>query len=615
METVHNICRKSEERIQMSEYDLDLAEEPEERPFNIQYFLRILSYLRPYRGKAVWAAFLTLVGIVIGLVEPLLFREAIDRGITARDYKYLAVVLWVLMGLRVLQLLSSRAQINVTNYLGQKILYDLREGLFEHIQKLPFSFFDRRPVGKVVSRVTNDVNHIGNLAASGVINLVSQMVSLVGIIGIMLFLDYRMALLSFVTLPLIVLLLTKLRWALEEAWEDTKKAVASINAHLNETVQGLQVIQAFSSQKREKEKFSGFNMSYLKAYMRAVKIEQSLWPLSDVVGAFGTTLVIWYGSRRILEGTLTLGVIMAFVNYLGKFWGPISTFSRVWSQILSAMASAERVFSIMDLEPEWDVPEKQASLTRLPPISGDVVFENVSFSYKPPQKVLDNISFSVKAGETVALVGPTGAGKTTIINLLAGFYKPTGGRILVDGYDLSQVYLPSYRSQLGIVLQDTFIFSGTVMENLKFGNPEATVDQVVEAAASAQALDFIMKLPGGFSFEIKERGTNLSAGQRQLLAFARALLADPRILILDEATSSIDPETERLIQQGIKNLLKGRTSFIIAHRLSTVRNADKIMVVQDGKIVESGTHDELCRLNGSYAALYNAQFFRSDGKG
>lgn len=595
----------------MSEYDLDeLIEEAEERPFNMEYFLRILGYTRPYRKTAIKASILTLTGIIIGLVEPLLFRKAIDDGITPGNVRILVVTLAVLLVLRFIQWAASRAQVRTINILGQQVLYDLRQNLFTHIQSLPFVFFDRRPAGKIVSRITNDVNHIGNLAASGIVNLVSQLISLVGIVGIMLYLHWKMALLSFVTIPLLGFVLTKVRWALEDAWGDTRKAVASINAHLNETIQGLSVIQAYGYEKHNSAKFREFNKKYFDAYMRAIRLDQAFWPLTDIVGAMGTAIVIWYGANAVVQGTMTIGLVWAFVNYLGKFWAPISTFSRVWSQVLSAMASAERVFTVLDLKPETG-SSAQEGYIELPRLEGELVFENVSFAYKPGEQVLSGISFKVSPGETIALVGPTGAGKTTIINLLARFYQPSSGKITVDGYDLAEVTLPSYRSQLGIVLQDTLIFSGTIKDNLLFGKPDATMDEVVRAAKAACIHDFIESLPKGYDSEVTERGTNLSAGQRQLLAFARAILADPRILILDEATSSVDPETEQLIQQALKTLLKGRTSFIIAHRLSTVRSADRIMVIEDGQITESGTHDELVALGGRYANLYQAQFRRA----
>lgn len=618
----------------MSEYDLDLAEDVEERPFNMEYFKRILGYTRPYRKTAVIASLLTLAGIIIGLVEPLLFRKAIDDGITTKDTRTLIAVLATLLVLRVIQWRTSRVQIRTVTFLGQQVLFDLRQGLFAHIETLPFSFFDHRPVGKIVSRITNDVNHIGNLAASGMVNLISQFLSLIGIVGIMLYLDWKMALLSFVTVPALALVLTKVRWALEDAWGDTRKAVASINAHLNETIQGLSVIQAYGYEGHNSGKFQEHNKKYFDAYMRAIRLDQAFWPLTDIVGAIGTAIVIWYGARAVLGGTMTIGLVWAFVNYLGKFWAPISTFSRFWSQILSAMASAERVFTILDLKPEagaevglqaLQVQEVQSEpaasvsdsvvppeeFITLPRIEGKVEFDNVSFAYKTGEPVLKGVSFSVMPGETIALVGPTGAGKTTIINLLARFYEPSSGEVRVDGRSLAHVSLPSYRSQLGIVLQDTLIFSGTIKDNLLFGKPEAPMDEIEQASEAACIKNFIESMPKGYDSEVTERGTNLSAGQRQLLAFARAILADPRLLILDEATSSIDPETEQLIQQALNTLLEGRTSFIIAHRLSTVRSADRIMVIEDGQITESGTHEELVTLGGRYANLYQAQFRRS----
>jgi ATP-binding cassette subfamily B multidrug efflux pump len=648
----------------MSEYDLDLIDDAEERPFNMEYFKRILGYTRRYQNPAIAASLLTLAGIAIGVLEPLLFKKAIDEGVMSKDSRTLIAVLATLVVLRLIQWGTSRVQIKTVNFLGQQVLYDLRQGLFAHIETLPFSFFDHSPVGKVVSRITNDVNHIGNLAASGMVNLISQLLSLIGIVGIMLYLDWKMALLSFVTVPLLALVLTKVRWALEDAWGDTRKAIASINAHLNETIQGLSVIQAYGYEESNSNKFRGFNRKYFEAYMRAIHLDQGFWPLADVVGAAGTSIVIWYGAKGVLAGTMTIGMVWAFVSYLGKFWAPISTFSRFWSQILSAMASAERVFAILDLKPEAGAEVLHDSLlpagfvaagslasdsvaagpvaagsvpanpvaestaadsdtdngiaktsstgfVGLPRLHGEVVFDNVSFAYKAGEPVLKNVSFNVNPGETIALVGPTGAGKTTVINLLARFYEPLSGQVMVDGYDLARVSLPSYRSQLGIVLQDALIFSGTIRNNLLFGKPDASVDEIERAAEAACIKYFVESMPKGYNSEVTERGTNLSAGQRQLLAFARAILADPRLLILDEATSSIDPETEQFIQQALKTLLKGRTSFIIAHRLSTVRSADRIMVIEDGQITESGTHEELVALGGQYANLYQAQFRRS----
>ncbi|MGE5579573.1 MAG: ABC transporter ATP-binding protein [Bacillota bacterium] len=623
-----------------SEFDLDLTEEAEQRPFNMAYFLRILRYTRPYVKEVVKVAALMLFAVISNIVDPLIFRYAIDEGIAKKNLRLLSVLAVVMVVRLVAVKYAARAQTRGTHKIGQSILYDLRQNLFNRVQGLPFSFFDHRPVGKVISRITNDVNHIQVLASTVVLNVVSQLVSLIGIIAIVLYLNWRMALLSFTTLPFLVWVLTKVRWSLEKAWGDTRKAVAEINAHLNETVQGLQVIQAFGREDANNEKFAKGNRKYFKAHMRAIMIDQAFWPLTDFIGAMGTALVIWYGAREFMAGRMSYGLIVAFVDYLGKFWRPINTFSRVWSQVLSAMASAERVFGIIDLQTEQEESMAMArkaagaeatattrdaaatssdqaiqpaiQLEALPRITGEVRFEDVSFGYRADIPVLHGVNLHVKPGETIALVGPTGAGKTTIINLLARFYIATAGKVTVDGYDLATVDLPTYRSQLGMVLQDTFIFSGTIMENLKFGKLDATQEEVEKAVEAACAKGFIEELPGKFDAEVKERGTNLSSGQRQLLAFARALLADPRILILDEATSSIDPETERLIQQAMKTLLKGRTSFIIAHRLSTVRAADRILVIDDGRIVEEGTHDQLVDTGGHYAQLYEAQFKRQE---
>jgi ATP-binding cassette subfamily B protein len=612
----------------MSEFDLDLTEEAEQRPFNMPHFLRILRYTKPYAKQVIVVSALMMLAVVSNLIDPLLFRFAIDAGIAKKDLRALLALAGVMIVRLVIIKYASRAQIRGTHKIGQNILYDLRQELFNRVEGLPFSFFDHRPVGKVISRVTNDVNHIQVLASSVVLNVISQLVTQVGIIAIVLYLNWRMALLSFTTLPFLIFVLTKVRWSLEKAWGDTRKAVAEINAHLNETVQGLQVIQAFGREEVNSQKFSKGNRKYFKSHMRAISIDQAFWPLADFIGAVGTALVIWYGAGEYFAGRLSLGLIVAFVDYLGKFWRPINTFSRVWSQVLSAMASAERVFGIIDQETENDESinmarkaaaatasgsgAAEASLDVLPRITGEVTFENVSFGYRADTPVLHDVSLHVKPGETIALVGPTGAGKTTIVNLLARFYIATGGRVLVDGHDLSVADLSTYRSQLGMVLQDTFIFSGTIMENLKFGKLDATQEEVERAVEAACAKGFIEDMPGKFDAEVKERGSNLSSGQRQLLAFARALLADPRILILDEATSSIDPETERLIQQAMKTLLQGRTSFIIAHRLSTVRAADRILVIDDGRIVEEGTHDELAVTGGHYAQLYEAQFRRQE---
>jgi len=494
-----------------SEFDLDLTEEAEQRPFNMAYFLRILRYTRPYAKEVAKVAALMLFGVVSNIVDPLIFRYAIDEGIAKKNLGLLSGLAVVMVVRLVAVKYAARAQTRGTHKIGQSILYDLREDLFNRVQGLPFTFFDRRPVGKIISRITNDVNHMQVLASTVVLNVVSQLVSLVGIIAIVLYLNWKMALLSFTTLPVLFFALSKVRWSLEKAWGDTRKAVAEINAHLNETVQGLQVIQAFGREEANNEKFAKGNRKYFKSHMRAIMIDQLFWPLTDFIGALGTALVIWYGAREFIAGRMSYGLIVAFVDYLGKFWRPINTFSRVWRQVLSAMASAERVFGIIDLQTEqeesMEIARKKAAgaeaaatqdtaagsdspavqLQALPRIRGEVKFENVSFGYRADIPVLHGVNLHVKPGETIALVGPTGAGKTTIINLLARFYIATEGRVTVDDYDLATVDLSTYRSQLGMVLQDTFIFSGSIMDNLKFGKLDATQEEIERAVEAACA--------------------------------------------------------------------------------------------------------------------------------
>lgn len=588
----------------------DVEEEQEEQeatkmPFNRKYFVRMMGYLKPYLRQTTIAGVLVFIGTVVNLAEPVLMKHAVDNGITKGNMTILNQVLVALVALRLVAWVASRRQIRIMNYTGQHILYDLRQQLFDHIQKLSFNFYDSRPVGKIMSRITNDVNTMGEMINSGMINIVSQGISLVGIVIIMLTMHARLAILAFLVLPPLILLFLNRQSSLEGLWLKVRKAVSNINAHLNETLTGIKVIQAFSRQQINSEKFDRINNANKHSYMQAVTIEFLFWPIIDVVAAAGTCLVIWFGAKEVISGALSLGTLMAFLTFLQKFWAPVNTFSRVYSQLLSAMASAERVFEFLDSQPlVVDAPDA----VELPVIQGDIRFEGVSFGYQADKPVLHDVSFAVKAGQTIALVGPTGAGKSTIINLVARFYDPTAGRIMVDGHDLTKVTLASLRSQLGIVLQDTFIFSGTVKENIEYGRLGAALEQIEAAALAANAHGFITKMDKGYETETEERGNTLSTGQRQLLAFARALLADPRILILDEATSSIDTETEKLIQSALQQLLKDRTSFVIAHRLSTIRSADLIMVIDDGRIIESGTHAELLAKKGTYWRLHDTQY-------
>ncbi|WNQ12775.1 ABC transporter ATP-binding protein [Paenibacillus aurantius] len=590
----------------MSQVEWDSLEEAEDRPFNRTYMKRMLGYLRPHVRTLSIVAVIVVANMLLSLSEPVLIRYAIDKGMLEKNVSVIHVVGLSLLGIRLVSWGFGFFQIRLVNYTGQRILYGLRQQLFDHLQALSFRFFDGRPAGKIMSRITNDTNAIGELINGGLITLLMEFTHLIGIVVILLYWDWKLALMAFTVLPFLYLLVARFRPRIESAWSRSRKTMSAINGNVNETIQGVRVIQAFSREEANNERFRGINTTNKKAFMRAVSLEVMVWPLVELIGMLGTCLVVWYGSSRVIDGDLSVGFIVAFINYLWRFWGPLSALSKVYSQLLSAMASAERIFEILDTEPEI---KDRPGARELPPIRGRVAFENVSFRYQPDKAdVLHGLKVEVKPGQRVALVGPTGSGKSTIVNLIMRFYDPTSGRVTIDGTDLKDVTLSSLRSQMGIVLQDSFIFSGTIEENLLYGKKDATREDMLRAAKSVRVDEFVSRFPDGYATQVEERGSKLSIGQRQLLAFGRVLLADPKILILDEATSSVDTETEQHIQDALNTLLVGRTAFIIAHRLSTIRDADLILVIRDGRIAESGNHDELLRQGGTYANLYHNQF-------
>jgi ATP-binding cassette, subfamily B, multidrug efflux pump len=587
-----------------NQYDLD--EDIEKKSFDFHLFRRMMKYINAYKKIIAMIAVIMLIGLGVGLIDPLLIRYVIDVGIAQKDIPLIMRVSFLILGLYLINFICQFIRIRLINKASQGLIYDIRKEVFEHIQSLSFRFFDGRPAGKIISRVTNDVQAISEFVNGGVISFISETFAVIGILVIIFTINFKLALVTIFVIPFFALIVTRLRKKSENAWTETRKTVANINANLNESLQGIRVIHAFSRQDHNIEKFEQINKENYKANLRAIILQMLYGPLVELIGMIGTCGVIWLGARQVVTGEMSVGTIVAFVNYLWRFWAPLSALSNVYNQALSAMASSERLFQVLDTPPEIiDSPDA----VELTDIKGDIHFDHVTFGYKPEERmVLHDISFEARPGQIIALVGPTGAGKSSIINLLMRFYEPNEGGIYVDGHDLRDVKSASFRNKVGMVLQDSFIFSGTIRENIQYGKLDATEEEILKAAQATRVQDFAEKFPAGFETEVEERGAKLSAGQRQLLAFARALVANPRILILDEATSSVDTETERHIQEALKTLFSGRTSIVIAHRLSTIEHADKIIVIDDGKIIEQGTHSELLNKKGMYHELYQKQF-------
>ncbi|WP_238178221.1 ABC transporter ATP-binding protein [Paenibacillus contaminans] len=581
-------------------------DEEMEKAFDWSQLRRLAGYLKPYRRQLLPVILVMMIlGALTKLAIPLLLSMAIDKALLGNDGNLLAVYVGTMLVLYGVQWAANSYRTRYTSLIGQKVIHDLRFDLFKHIQQLSFRFFDKRPAGSVLVRVTNDVNALQDLFTNGAVNLMIDCVQLSGIIVILLMLNFKLALAIIITVPLMFFVSHTLRSRIRRAWQEVRSRQSRINAHLNESIQGIRVTQAFVQENNNIDYFSDMNEGNRKSWNKAITLNMSFGPLIEVTAAVGTFILFWYGSKLVESNAITVGLLVAFANYIGNFWEPINRLGAMYQQVLVAMASSERIFEFMDEKPI--VQEKKNAIT-LPPVQGRIRFDNIVFEYEEGRPALKGISLDVKEGQSIALVGHTGSGKSTIVNLLCRFYDPVRGRVLIDGHDLRDVRLDSLRSQVGIVMQDTFIFSGTIMDNIRFGRLEATDEEVMAAAKAVHAHDFIVKLQNGYHTEVEERGSMLSMGQRQLLSFARALLANPRILILDEATASIDTETEVKIQEALKTLLAGRNSFIIAHRLSTIRSADQIVVLDHGQIKEQGSHDELLNNQGVYHGLIEAQF-------
>lgn len=576
-----------------------------EKKFQLGQIKRLFMYVAGYPKLIALALLATCGGLLATLFAPYMVGRAIDTAIAKAHTSKLIVDASILLGIYILNYVASHYRIYLTNLLGQRVIQKLREQLFSHVQSLSLKFFDTRPAGSVLVRIMNDVNSLQDLFTNGVINSITNMLTLIGIIIIMLSLNWKLALVTFVVVPFMFLLSTRLTLTIRRAWQQVRLRLSRLNAHLAEAIQGMRVTESYTRQNDNQTFFEGMNRDWMNMFLRAQRRSILFGPLVDITGALGTALLFWYGVHLLRMDLVTVGLLVAFANYLGNFWQPISQLGQLYNQLLVAMASSERIFQYLDTKP---TVEDVLNAKALPVIDGTVEFQNVTFEYETHRRAIEDVSFVAQPGQTIALVGHTGAGKSTVMNLLARFYDATGGKILIDGHDIKTVTTDSLRSQIGIVLQDTFVFSGTIMDNIRYGNPNATDDDVIAAACAVYADEFIRELENGYHTEVRERGSRLSMGQRQLLSFARAILANPRILILDEATASIDTYTEHLIQKGLQVLLSGRTAFVVAHRLSTIREADQILVFDSGNIVERGTHAELMRQRGQYFHLVEAQY-------
>ncbi|CAA9560478.1 MAG: Lipid A export ATP-binding/permease protein MsbA [uncultured Thermomicrobiales bacterium] len=568
---------------------------------------RLLSELVPFRKALVGAFGLIVFNAVTQAIGPLLIGLAIDREIGRGDRRGLVIIIAILVVLYAAGMFATRAQVRQVGRIGQEILASLRLRLFDHFHRLPTRFFDRRPVGDLMSRVTSDVETLNQFLSQGVTQLLGSFFSLIGIIIAMLLVNWRLALACYLIIPLMLLTTTAFARRARQAFRTARETTGDITAGIQEEISGIREAQAFNRTEQNIVRFRRRNAANRAANVSAVGITSGFAPAMDVLSTLATAIVIGYGGLLVFDDRLTVGLLTAFLIYVQQFFRPIQLASQVYTQAQSSLAASERIYGILD-EP-GEVADRPGAIEIVPDeVRGELTFDGVTFGYETDRPVLHGLSFTIGAGETVALVGPTGAGKTTIANLVPRFYDPDAGRVLLDGRDLRDLTRASLRRQIAIVLQEPFLFSGTVAANIAFGRPDASRSEVEAAAAAVDADRFIRDLPEGYDTPLGERGSGLSEGQRQLLSLARALLADPRILILDEATSRVDTRTEATIQRALASVLEGRTSIVIAHRLSTVRDADRILVVSGGTVVEQGTHDGLLARDGAYADLYRRQF-------
>lgn len=584
-----------------NKFDID---EELKSTFNFKYFKRLMKYIMLYKKEVFLAILSMLIASTAGLVGPYLVKIALDYMIPGGNISGLIGLSAIYLGTLIIIAFALKYKIRTMSEVGQNIIFNMRKDIFTHLQKLPFHYYDNRPHGKILVRVVNYINSLSDLLSNGIINMISELFSLFVILIFMFAINVRLTLISIVSLPALGIAIFLIKNAQRKAWQRVSSKTSNMNAYVHESICGMKITQSFAREEESLNIFKDLSSEYRRAWMRAVGIQFLLWPATENISVLTVSAIYVIGIAQVGAG-VTVGVLIAFISYVWRFWQPITNLGSFYNAIVTAMAYLERIFETMD---EKVTVEDLPNAKELPDIKGKVEFKNVSFAYKPSKLILNAMNFSIEPGECIAIVGTTGCGKSTIVNLISRFYDIQEGEILIDGFDIKDVTLESLRKQMGIMLQDSFIFSGTIMDNIRYGRLEATDEEVIEAAKAVKAHDFIMEMEKGYYTEVNERGTRLSVGQRQLVCFARTLLAKPKIIILDEATSSIDTKTEIVLQKGLEQLLKGRTSFMIAHRLSTIKNASRIMFIDKGEIIEEGSHQELMRKRGEYYKLYISQF-------
>jgi len=573
--------------------------------FSWPHIKRLWKYVKPYNTMFILTLATTIASSTLGLLSPILTMIAIDQAIPDNNINMILQLSGVMLVTIILNVFFIRYRVFSMAKVGQGIIRDMRLDLFQHLQKLPFSYYDSRPHGKILVRVVNYINSLSEMLSNGMLSVITDMFSLIIIIIMMLFIDVRLTLVSMAGLPILLVVTFLIKVMNRKAWRIFSAKQSNMNAYIHESIAGVKITQSFTREKENERIFAGVSGELQGTWMHAIKVMFLMWPSAENVGMLAVAFFYIYGITMMTYGTLSIGVLVAFIAYIWRFWGPINNIANFYNTLVSNMSYLERIYETLD---EPIIVKDLPGAVEMPKISGRVAFKDVEFSYEEGPKVLQGVNFECRPGDTIALVGPTGAGKTTVVNLLCRFYDIDSGVISVDGHDISKQTLVSLRSQMGIMLQDSFLFSGTIMDNIRYSRLDATDEEVINAAKAVCAHEFIMETEDGYQTEVNERGSRLSVGQRQLISFARALLADPRILILDEATANIDTRTEKALQEGLQRLLLGRTSFIIAHRLSTIQHADQILVVDKGQIIESGSHTELLELKGEYYKLFMSQW-------